>query len=176
MAGIKFLEISDIRLDEPKVKKNHDDDFNHKQTIFIKRFGQFYIPIVALVNDVYRVIDGIGFIKNYQAAGNETIMCNLISPDSISLRDFITFRLFFNIKRSKLNHIIIAELISSSFKTKHDYKQLGNKINISEDDIEKYAKLLDFDWDEFARKPIGIDKNEQMSFFDMFEEDENDIF
>ena len=68
----------------------------------------------------------------------------------------------------------IAGLIGTYFKTKRDFKNLGNRVNISEDDIEKYSKLLDFDWDEFARKPLQSNV-EQMSFFDMLDEG-GDIF
>lgn len=174
MAGIEILSITDLRLDEVSLKKKHDDDFNHKQKIFIRKFGQFYIPIVAKVNDVYRIVDGVGFIKNYHELGNEILSCNLISANNISEVDFITFRIFFNIKRLRLEHLNIAELIGSYFKTKRDFKSLGNRVNIPEEDIEKYSKLLEFDWDEFARKPLQGNV-EQMSFFDMLDEG-GDIF
>lgn len=177
MAGTKILNISDLSLDEVKLKKPHSDDFNNKQKVFIRRFGQFYIPIVAKVSGVYRIVDGLGFVKNYQEAGNEIILCNLIADSDISEIDFVIFRIFFNIKRSKLEHLSIAELIGTYFKTNYDFRQLANKTNISEDDIEKYSKLLDFDWEEFAKKPLN-ESSAQMSFFDMFTEDDgkNDIF
>lgn len=175
MARIRVLKIKEIRLDEPRLKKPHEDDFNYKQKVFIKKYGQFYIPLVAKVGDTYRVIDGLGFIKNYQNSGYEEITCNIVSEDPITTRDFISFRLFFNIKKTRLDHISIAEIISSLFKTKQDFRQLSHRTNISEDDIEKYAKLLDFDWEEFARKPIGQDLG-QMSFFDMLDGEGDGFF
>ena len=171
MARIAVLKIQDLRLDEPRLKKPHDEDFLHKQRLFIKKYGQFVIPIVALVEGSYRIIDGLGFVRNFKSCGFEELHCNLVSEEDISVRDFITFRIFFNIKRTKLDHIAIAEIISTYFKNKQDFKQLGNRTNISEDDIEKYAKLLEFDWDEFARKPIGSE-SEQMTFFDLLDNEE----
>ena len=174
MARIEILKIEDLRTDEVLIKKPHSEDFNHKQKIFIRNYGQFIIRMVAKVEEVYRIVDGVGFVKNYQNLGNSEITCNIVS-DNLSLRDFIMMRLFINIKRNQLNHIAIAEVISGMFKTKRDFKLLGNRINISEDDIEKYSTLLDFDWDEFARKPIASEI-QQMNFFDMFDKEDNDIF
>lgn len=171
MAGITVLKIEDLRLTEPKLKSNHSDDFVDKQKIFIRKYGQFYIPIVARVAGIWRFVDGLNFAVNYKSLGNDSIICNIISDEDLSFRDFITFRLFYNIKKTKLDHISIAEIISSCFRTKNDFRQLANKVNISEDDIEKYSKLLDFDWDEFSRKPLGVE-NEQMTFFDMMEDDQ----
>ena len=171
MAGITVLEIDSIRLDEPRIKLNHDEYFLPKQRIFIKTYGQFFIPIVAKVEGVFRVVDGLGFIKNFKATGAESILCNLISEEDISIKDFVTFRLFFNIKRTKLDHIAIAETIAAYFNTKQDFRRLSHRTNISQADIEKYAKLLDFDWDEFARKPLNSEP-EQMTFFDLLEQEE----
>lgn len=173
MAGIKVLKIDEIRLDEPRLKLPHSDDFLRKQKLFIKLYGQYLIPIIAKVDGVFRVVDGLSFIKNLKAAGFEECHCNLISDKNIAIKDFITFRIFANIKRTKLDHLALAEIISTHFKTKRDFKSLGNKTNISEEDIEKYAKLLEFDWDEFARKPLSSE-NEQMTFFDLYEQE--DIF
>lgn len=173
MAGITILKIEDLRLDEIRFKKEHDDDFNHKQKNHIKRYGQYETPIVAEVDGVWRIVDGLGFVKNYAELGFDDIHCYVI-PGGMSQVDFYTLRIFKNIKKTHLEHLTIAEIISMFFKTRMDFRRLAHKINISEDDIQKYAKLLEFDWDEFARTPIG-NKDEQMTFFDMFE-DNGEIF
>lgn len=170
MAGIEVLKIDEIRLDEPRIKKDHNEDFLHKQRIFIKKYGQYVVPMVAKVEGIYRVIDGLGFVKNYKSTGKESIHCNFMGE--MTVEEFITFRLFYNIKRTKLDHLVIAEVISSYFKTKQDFRRLSHRTNITQDDIEKYSKLLEFDWEEFARKPLVSQGLEQMTFFDMFDNEE----
>lgn len=174
MAGVKILSIDEIRLDELRIKKPHDDDFNHKQIGFIKKYGQFIIPIIAKVNGVFRVVDGVGFIKNYESLGNSIIQCNLISDEDLTVREFMMFRLFHNIKRNKVDHLVLAEIIRSLWNSKADFRQVGIRTNISQTDVERYSTLLDFDWDEFSRKPLNS-ITQQMSLFDILQE-EDEIF
>ena len=165
MAGITVLKIEDLHLVETQFKRPFEMEFEHKLKSYIRRFGQFFIPIVCEVNGVVRFVDGLGFTKVYQSLGFEELCVNNIG--TATEREFFSFRLFYNIRKNEVDHIKIAEEIGRICSNKIDYKNLSMKTNLSEKDIERYAKLLEFDWEEFARLPLNVTEDQ----FKMFEDD-----
>lgn len=168
MERIRVLRIDEIDFSKQiSFKKNDDKNHNLKIRGWVNKFGQYKIPSICTVEGVYMVVDGLNYIKEMKDHGINEFVFWFVGETTV--RNFIALRMFENIKKTKIDHIKIAETISKIVNTKIDASSLSNQTNLSIDDIEKYSTLLDFDWDEFARTPIPGDDG---SYGDLF----SDIF
>jgi hypothetical protein len=162
MAGNRILELEELVFEQESFKKPYEKNFQLKLKNYIAKFGQFETPIICQVDGEIKFIDHLNFAILMKSLGYKEI--EVYDIGVMKKSDFIAFRLFQNVKRNFVDHIAIAKSISEICTNKIDFRNLSNKTNLSEADIEKYAKLLEFDWEEFARLPIGGE--EKWSLFD----------
>jgi len=160
-----MVDIAKIVPNEIKIKENDNDVIKEKFDLVIEKFGQLQSIIIAKVGDEYRVIDGNEQLLWMKKQSIEKAMCCYLGE--MNEKDYLIYRMFFNMNVKRLNYVGIAEIISKVCDNDYDVKYVANKTGLDIADISNYKDLLKFDWDMFLKeKPSN-----QMDLFGMIEED-----
>lgn len=136
------------------LKENEDAHIEHIVKIHYDKYGQLKIPIICVVDDKVRVVDGMKYIKTVLEVSLD-IKVNYIGK--LSLFDFTVLRLYTNHTNQRTHYINIAKTITSIVKNKLDIDKIANKTNLTPIEVERYNELLEFDWAAFSRQEINTD-------------------
>lgn len=125
-----------------------------------KKFGQYKSIVVCEVENGFLIVDGLKYFKTLEKAGEKKVLC--FNLGKLKDGEYEVFRVALNVHQARLNYIGIAEAIT--LVNNHQIKSttISNNTGINLTDVERYAALLDFDWNEFKKKPI----NEQFNHFE----------
>lgn len=140
-------------------------DLEYKFEQFINKFGQFKMIIVCEVDNQYRIIDGNKVFEQYKKnKEKEVLVYNL---GKLSYEYEIGYRILLNTDFERLDYIGIAEYINQICTNQININIMSNITGISITDIERYNKLLTFDWNEFVNQRV---ETNQIDIFNIINE------
>lgn len=126
-----------------------------------KKLGQ-YRSIIVCENEVdgYLIVDGNKYFESLKKAGEKKILC--FNLGKLKHGEYEFYRVALNVHQSRLNYLGIAEIIKWLKDNDVKPSTISNHTGIDLQSVERYATLLEFDWDEFNRKQF----NEQFNPFE----------
>ena len=148
------------KLWEMPLKEDEDENIEHLALTHFKRFGQLKIPIICVVDNRVRVVDGYKYMKTI-IKSTEFVKVNYVGK--LSLFDFYVLRLYMNFTNQRTHFINIAKVIKEIVERKGQLPDIANKTNLTPLEVERYHELLSFDWEAFRRTEI-IDTNQIKMF------------
>lgn len=158
----RFEILKTKQIVEPKLSIIKDVD--HSGMIALnainKKLGQYRSIIVCNHGDGFLIVDGYKYFKSLKKAGTKKILC--FNLGDLKTGEYELYRVALNVNQSRLDYIGIAEAVSWLYKNDIKPTTISNNTGINLTDVERYATLLDFDWNEFKKKPI----NEQFNHFE----------
>jgi len=122
-----------------------------------KKLGQYKSIIVCESGDGYLIVDGNKYFKSLKRNGEKKILCYNLGK--LNEGEYEFYRIALNVHQSRLDYLGIAEVISWLGKKEHKLSTISNKTGLDLQSVERYATLLDFDWDEFNRKQFNSQFN-----------------
>jgi hypothetical protein len=158
--GYKMVRIDKILTTDKNVSI-HESLKQTKIKNLIQKFGPFKIIVVCEVGEKYRIVDGSKAFQVYVDLKQEKVLCYNLGE--LSQIQELSIRLLLNTSFNRLDYLEIAKAISDTCTNYQEASQLSNLTGMTITDVERYQKLLLFDWDEFLNKPI--DSN-QINLFD----------
>tara|TARA_B100000953_G_scaffold300250_1_gene304407 strand:+ start:4315 stop:4797 length:483 start_codon:yes stop_codon:yes gene_type:complete len=126
----------------------------HAFDIAFKLHGQIRPLIVRKVNKGHQVVDGQKMLLDLRKKGISEVFC--VNLGKLTDSEYIFMRIVLNIHRSRLDYIGAAELISEINNDGFNINSISTRIGLSSIDTERYAELLDFDWDDFNKRTNEI--------------------
>ena len=147
------------KLSELPLKENEDENIEHLCVIHFERFGQLKIPIICVVDDKVRVIDGMKYMRTISKYANE-VKVNFVGK--LSLFDFLVLRIYMNFTNQRTHFINIAKCVSKIVGNEIDKQKISNKTNLTPTEVERYNELLSFDWEAFRR--VELDESQVKLF------------
>lgn len=166
MAGFEILKTKKIKT--PKI--NVTTEVGHLESVSLRRlnkmYGQHKSIMVCETKKGYKVIDGAKYFKTLVDDGFKKVLC--FNVGKLRSGEFEILRVLCNAHQSRLDFLGIAELIKTLRDEDLKETTISDSTGIDLKSVERYAKLLDFDWDEFNRKQI----NQQFNPFENYGEEE----
>ena len=160
MGRFEILKTKNIITSSVEVVTELDKNVMVSINAITKKLGQYKAITVCEVNGGYEIVDGNKYFKSLKSNGEKKILCYNLGR--LKNGEYEFYRVALNIHQSRLNYLGIAEVISWLSKNEHTLNTISNKTGIDLQSVERYATLLDFDWDEFNRKQF----NEQYNPFE----------
>lgn len=159
MAGFKILKTNEINIPDVNVVTELDKGTSRVMNSLTSNYGQFKSITVAKVDGKHLVVDGVKLFLQLKKNKVKKVLCYDLGK--LSYDSAMILRVTFNIHQQRLDYLGIAEVISNISKTEK-LTTIANRTGLSLEQVERYATLLDFDWDQFNKKEI----NNQINPFD----------
>lgn len=159
MAGFEILKTKKINLPDCNVVEELDKTILPPIERMVDKFGQFKSIIVCEDEDGYLIVDGGKLFTALKKKGVKKILCYNLGD--LKFGEYEMIRILMNVHQSRIDYLGIAEMI---FRISKEIKQttISNQTGLDLQSVERYSKLLEFDWDEFNRKQF----NEQINPFE----------
>lgn len=121
---------------------------------------QYKSIMICEVGQNYLIVDGNKYFKSLKKSGVKKVL--VYNCGKISREEYLLRRLTLNINQERLSYLNIAKNIKELVDLETKLSTISNRVGIDLQSVERYATLLDFDWDEFNRKQF----NEQFNPFE----------
>ena len=112
------------------------------------------------LDNAFIVVDGNKHFMSLKKQGLKKIL--VYNLGRITKQEYLLKRLLLNVNQERLAYLGIAEAITSLSNQGVRATTISNLTGIPLEDVERYEKLLDFDWDEFNKKQF----NQQINPFE----------
>lgn len=152
------LNINEIK---PCTFKKYDEKIFSKNLIITAKFGQLK-PLI--LNESHEIIDGnylhLAMKKlNYDTA--ECIILQISKEDEFKLKMALTFLIY------DIDNLMLGEYIDTHIKNKQEAINLTNMVNMTHEEILRFKKLGEIDWQKELKK-AEFEKKQQQTLFDDF--------
>lgn len=123
----------------------------------LKELNQHKSITVCELGPIYVIVDGNRHFKELEEKGIKKVLCYNLG--SLSTDEYIIKRLLLNLHQSRLSYIEIAEQVKKLTELQVKETTISNLTGLTLQTVERYGRLLDFNWDEFLKSKENLQIN-----------------
>jgi hypothetical protein len=157
MGRFEILKTKNIITSSIEVVTELDKNVMISINAITKKLGQYKAITVCEVNGCYKIVDGNKYFKSLKRNGEKKILCYNLGK--LEHGEYEFYRVALNVHQSRLDYLGIAEVISYLNKNEYTSNTIANRTGLDLENVERYATLLDFDWNEFNKKQFNSQIN-----------------
>lgn len=150
-----FIQLDKIKMGN-KLNYTFDDEARQtKYDLLLDKYEQFENLVVAK-NEKKEVILVKGFEMFEALKRAKRKEAYVYYVGELSSLDIVALRVFLNVKDYRLNYVGIAEEIALHVnpRRRSEIAAMANACGLTLDEVERYAKLPLFDWNDFEKLKI----------------------